>query len=122
MTATQPMTRRRSRRASAPTVLCSGTRPGERRVLTVVGPGHIVPVEAERMDVALRGARESESVGCRMSCVLQHLRFGRTGIDPFHTLGRHVDQGRSLDRPAHATAIELDACRLNAEEFPDESR
>src|SRR5262250_1397673 len=58
------------------------TPPVEWCEMGVVLPARIVPGESERVDVALRGVRDSEPVRDRVAGVLEEHRLGRTRVDP----------------------------------------
>src|SRR6476660_6583273 len=98
------------------------TPPRKRRVLSVVRAAHLVPVETERVHVALRGMREREPIRRGMAGVIEMQRFGRRRIDPHRTLGRHVDEARRANRPCGAAASELDRGRFNAQKLSDQTR
>ena len=64
--------------------------PGKRRVLSVVLTTHIVPLETERVHVALRRFGQRKTIRGRMARVIEVERLGSVGIDSFDAFGRHV--------------------------------
>src|SRR5580765_2663603 len=119
MSAMQAQTIKRSRPGAATGVALS-TLPGERCVLPVVRSADVVPREAERVDVALHGVSQRETIRGRMARVLQMERLRGTRVDAHRTLRRHVDERRRFDRPLHATALEGNRRRFEAQELANE--
>src|SRR5204863_9772930 len=108
---------RRSRRERAATVERLYTPPGKRRVLSVVQTGHVVPIQTERVHMALRGMCQGEPIRRRMARVVEMKRIGRGWIDPHCARRRHVDEVRCSYGPRGAAARETDRRRLNAQKF-----
>src|SRR5213593_4749804 len=87
------------------------TLPRKRSVLSVVLAGSVVPRQAERMHVALRGAGEREAIRGRMSRVVEVQGFRGVRIDAHGAFGCHFDHARRLNGPFGPIAIELDRRR-----------
>src|SRR5689334_10134608 len=89
----------RSRPGRAATGTGSGTLPGKRSEVAVVLAARVVPIEAERVQMALRCTGQSQAIGCGMTGVLQIHRFGCVWIDTHDSLRCHIDELRSAYRP-----------------------
>src|SRR5690349_7733084 len=113
-------TRSRRERVATGNRLC--TPPGKGRVLSVVLAAHVVPGQAERVHVALRGMCEREAVGGRMARVVEVKRLRCVGIKPLGALSRHVNEARRIYGPPGSAAVKADRRQLDAEKLSNEAR
>src|SRR5262245_41939156 len=98
------------------------TAPTEWSVLTVVLPGRVVPLEAERLDVAPGFVGERESIRGRMTGVIERERLGCGRIDAHRAFCRHIEQARGLHGPLDAIARKRYRRRFDAAERADQAR
>src|SRR4051812_16763394 len=91
--------------ASAPPSRLRST-PGERSVLSMVLPAHVLPAVPQGRDLALLGVREGIPVRRRMARILQMDGLRRVGIEAHGGLGRDVDHPWRADGPPGGRAIE----------------
>src|SRR5258706_13074033 len=75
------------------------TLPGKRRILAVVLPADVIPLEAKRVDVTARGASKRKAIGGRMTGILQMKRLDPAGVDAHRTPSRPAGQVRPIPQP-----------------------
>src|SRR5688572_4939860 len=100
--------RRRSRRDMPAAVGGLSTPPGERRVLPVVLAAHVIPRQAQCMDVAPGRMGEREDIRRGMPGMREGERLEGRGVNPHRALSGHIDGTGCLDGPFHAVALETD--------------